>query len=144
VSSDLSLSSASWANVDTGLDITIPAATGDTIRLSLHGRWGAEANHGVLDVVTVVSGSPVNSVAQRTTAPTSTGTGNGLGSWWGYTGVASGMGSPVFYPVVAGDISGGNVVFRLRYYNTSSTKTINATATSPLVFMAENLGVTAA
>jgi len=110
----ITLSSTTWANVDTGLDLTIAAEEGDVLAVSLAGLLGAASGQGCgIDVVTVVSGSPVNSLSGQ----------NGAGDYgWLYTGVAeAGLTGTIQYPVVAGDISGGNVILRLRYRQSSTT-----------------------
>jgi hypothetical protein len=51
------------------------------------------------------------------------------------------VGSSVQYVVQAGDISGGNVVLRLRYRTVSaSNKTLYSSANIPLHWSVKNLG----
>ncbi len=136
---NLTLNSTSWANVDTGLDLTLSASTGDVIEATLSGTWNADAVQCCLDVVTVVSSSPVNSFATGTTVTASTL--EGVGAWLGNNGIQSDISGSFFYTVVAGDISGGNVLLRLRYRTTSAAnKALIATANVPFVVFARNHG----
>ena len=66
---------------------------------------------------------------------------DGILAWKGkdslYVAVAGGQ----VYPLVAGDISGGQVTLRLRIKcSSASTKTLFATAASPFVWWAKNIG----
>lgn len=137
---NLTLNSTSWADVGLA-DLTIAAAAGDELKVEL----SSSANKGsavglVMDVATIVSGSPVNYL--------STGGGAsdfGNGSWYIGGAVAGAdqriAGGPRPYTVQAGDISGGNVTLRLRYRLTGAgTYTMFANATLPTDFWAINLG----
>ncbi len=121
------LNSTTEADIDTGTDLTIAAATSDKLQISLTSRFGAEAVNAFLDVATIVSAAPVNYV--------SGGAGDsddfGVGGWLGLSGVGQAFGGTVFYTVQSGDISGGNVVLRLRYRTSAaSNKTLNGGAGS--------------
>ena len=133
------LNSTSWANVDTGLDLTLGASAGDVIEATLSGVWNADAAQCSLDVVTVVSASPVNSFATGTTVTASTL--EGVGAWLGNSGIQVNISGSFFYTLVAGDISGGNVLLRLRYRtSTAANRVLIATANIPFVFFARNHG----
>jgi len=108
---DLTLNSTSWADVNNGLDLVIPAQAGDVLLIAADGRWGNEAVFIGLDAVTVVSGSPVSSVSGSGASD------YGVTGWGaqGLTGLYEPFGAAIQYPVVAGDVSGGNVTLRLRY-----------------------------
>ena len=131
------LNSATWTNLDTGLDQTIAAATGDVLEVSLSVFWGSEAVNTWVQVATIVSAAPVNFIGSG--EPTTT-TGDGIVSWAGISGVNMVGGSPAQYTVQAGDISGGNVVCRLRYRQDSAVnKTLFASSLLPLFFSVKNL-----
>lgn len=137
-SGNLTINSASWASVDTGLDITLEAQVGDVIEYSINGYWGSEAVVGLLDVVTVVSAAPVNAFGQ---GGAESNTNDGAVGWVGVSGVNSPVTGPVFYTVQAADVSGGTVTLRLRGRTVSGgTKLLQATAGDPLMVAAKNLG----
>lgn len=131
--------------VDTGLDLTIPAATGDVIELVLSGLMaghstGSSAMNVNFTAKTRVSGADVNNVAPSPAVAV---------PGWFTPDVASALGGTFkingshLYTVQAGDISGGNVTFRLYYQADnagSATRTLYAaTATLPLTVYAKNL-----
>lgn len=127
-----------WANLDTSLDLTLTAITGNFFLLLLNGLWSNEAYSGFLDVVTVVGGSPINSIADQATPSNSN---QGIQSWRGILSVFSNIGGGVVYSVVAGDISSGTVTFRLRVRTSAANnKTLLAAAATPLIFSGVNLG----
>lgn len=132
---DLTLNSTTWANVDTGMDITLPAATGDLIEASVSALAGAQAVSIYMDVATIVAGSPVNYFAS------SGGGSDTPAPWVGFASATTVISGTVMYTVQAGDISGGNVVLRLRYRESSATnKIISGVAGIPLHFAAKNYG----
>lgn len=114
---NVTVNSTSWANVDTAIDLTIAADASDIVLIGLSGRWinpASVATYAFLDAVTVVSGSPLNSVQQ---AGAVSGTSNGVQAWRNLASTANadvGMGGTIAYVVQAGDIVSGNVTFRLR------------------------------
>lgn len=140
-SGDLTLSSTTFTNVDTALDLTMTAATGDIIEAELFARCtGASNPYVVFDFHTVVAGSPVNSITSGTTA------GTGLTSshpGFGRAKVLPGPEGTYFagkkrYALQAGDISSGTVTLRLRVFMGSSTLVV---ASDPGLFVqASNLG----
>ena len=138
-SGDLTLNSTSWANVDTGLDLTIPATAGDEIEVT--GSWLVSASGTAevyFDAVSVVSGSPVNAWG---TDGAETGTTEGIQAW---RAVANNFlccaAGGATRPVVSGDLSGGNLTLRLRYRISSSSRTMFAGANRHILFSAKNLG----
>jgi hypothetical protein len=136
---NVTLNSTSWANVDTALDLTLGGSAGDVIEATLSALWNADAVQACLDVVTVVSAAPVNSFATGTTVTASTL--QGVGAWIGNSGIQADLSGSFFYTLVAGDISGGNVLLRLRYRTTTAAnKTLIATTDVPFVFFARNHG----
>lgn len=138
---DLSLNSTNWANVDTGLDLVLAAAAGDDIEVTLNCLLGGETNDVYLDVVSVVSGSPVNSfgaAAAVTTAPPA----YGIAGWYSIGNAFRNPGPPHIYTVQAGDLAtDGTITLRLRYAtSTAAAHTMYATANRRLCFSAKNLG----
>ncbi len=70
-SGSLTLNSTSEANLDTGLDITLAAATGDIVTVNANGLHGNEAVIVNIDVATIVSAAPVNRCPGLRRAPVS-------------------------------------------------------------------------
>lgn len=134
-------SNAAWANIDTAIDLVLPAVVGDLIEVSVSGIWGAEsANVGFLDVVSIVGGNPVNSWGVGGAVVTNPQTVQGVQAWRGEQGVYCGFGGAVSKRVVAGDISGGNVTLRLRAATSAaSNKTFYAGTVNPFCWHAKNL-----
>jgi hypothetical protein len=128
------LGSTSWANVDTALDLVLDAAAGDLVMAGLVSRTSNQAVELNLDVVTVVSGSPVNSMGLRTSAPT----GSTLeGLIYCTSGVYQAINGGGTMTLGSGDISAGTVRLRLRYRAAGSSRTLLAdSAARPLVFWA--------
>lgn len=140
---NLTLNNTSWTDVDgSNLDVTVLAAAGDIVEYGIVGEWsGGQAVQGRLDAVTMVAGSPVNSVSSGGAAPT---TGEfGVGAWGGPPSVARGLSGSVPYTVQAGDISGGCVTFRLRFRtDTAANKVLQGAAAAsgyPLIVYVKNI-----
>lgn len=128
--------STTWADVDTALDRVLAASIGDTVEVSVSALWGSEAQSGFLDVVTVVSSAPVNSIAAGGAVESTATTVLGVPGWRGVSGALTPIGAgPVRYTVVAGDLASGYVTLRLRCA-ASGSKTLNATTATPLLFAA--------
>jgi hypothetical protein len=136
-SSDITLNSTSWANVDTGIDIVVPAQAGDVLLVALSALFGTENVVGFLDVATIVSGSPVNYISGGAGGASH----QGVTSWRGHDStVYKGAGGTIQYVVQSGDISGGNVTLRLRYRTASAAnKTLYASSNIPLHWSVVNL-----
>jgi len=137
---NLTLNSTNWANVDTGLDITLAAQAGDVLEASLSAVVDANAVILYLDVVTVVSAAPVNSFGKKgavTAAPLPA----GVSSWYCAASVLTMVGAPIHYTAVAGDLASGLVTLRLRYATATATNRIlNADSNVPVEFCVKNLG----
>lgn len=136
-SGNLTLNSTSWANVDTGLDLTLAAAAGDIVEVGLSGliQGGPDL---YLDAVTIVSSTVTNSIGHNGAVVA---TGNGVVAWRGNASVYTSVGGPMWYKVVSGDVSGGNILLRLRYRTSSATNaTLWGNTDLPLVFTARNHG----
>lgn len=135
-SGNITANSTSWTNVDTGMDLTLTAASGDIVEVSISTTANSASVNIFLDCVTMVGGSPVNSLGLNAAAPTST-TQDGIGGWLGATGENSSIGSPVCYTLQGGDISTGTVTLRLRYRTSAATnKTLTASTDRPFHFNA--------
>jgi hypothetical protein len=122
------------ANVDTGLDLSVAATAGQKIELQLHANVNSEVVICAFDFVTVSGG---NFVSSGTSTPYT----------WGLPGsrceasIALAVNPSTLYTVQSGDISGGNVVFRLRYKtHAASNKTLYASGGINLRVSAKNLG----
>lgn len=136
---NLSTSSTSWSDLDTGLDLTLTGVkAGDVVEVGVSGLWSNQNVTGYLDVGSLVSGAIVNTWGAN--GPES-GTHQGVQSWLGINQVFQNIGSPVFRAVVAGDLDGGTLTLRFRRRNdTSSTKTMFASTDNPLQVWAKNHG----
>ncbi len=120
-------------------DLTLAAAAGDILQAGMTAivtDTGATALY--FNAATIVSGSPVNWLAQDGEAGTNNG--NGVLTWQVIAGAHGFPGAPVTYPVVSGDISSGNVVLRLYYYtNTATNRTLGCQAAEAFMWYAINL-----
>lgn len=128
IAGDVTLSvSAAWQDVDNNLDLTVAAAAGDVVGLSVLGRWGTGSTNGGLTFVTRVAAAEVNNVSTATFGP------------WAIDGEASEpIAGMVLYTVGAGDLDGGTVTFRLRGKAVNATKAIKANSDTPLYVHAVN------
>jgi hypothetical protein len=124
-SGDITFSTtASFANVDTGLDLVMSAAAGDVIEARMAMRV-IGSSFFVADFHTIVGGSPVNSLA----ADAAAGSTNRSHPGWA-TGVVPATPGIMLvgvkrYTLVSGDISSGSVTLRLRAFS-GATQTISA------------------
>jgi hypothetical protein len=129
-----------WSNVDTGMDLTLNASDGDVIEYAVSGLLGNQGVEAFFDVVTVVSGSPVNSFGFGTT-PANPPTSYGVVGWFHVASAQSGFIGSAFRTLVAGDISGGTVTLRLRHAPTANAaRTLNAASSTPFEVWARNHG----
>lgn len=134
---NITLNSATFAAVDTSLDIVLPASAGDSIEVGLGGIFDVQTVSAVLDVASLVSAAAV--------------------SWWATDGTSSAYSlwyRPASLPastslafsgslirtLVSGDISGGNVTLRIFGRRDTSNCNILIAAGIPLHFWAKNLG----
>ena len=139
-SGDVTINSTSWMNVDTGMDLTLPAVAGDLVEVILHGSMAGitAGSDCLLDAMCVNSSAYFR-------APNANASTKGYPSWMAYPGATAGnppiIGMPARRVIQSGDISGGNVVVRLRAILTSATnQVINADVTNRLFWEARNLG----
>lgn len=137
-SGNVTLSSTTWASVDTGIDLTLPAVAGDLIEVRVSaGLNGITAgSQAYLDAMTV-TGSNYFTSPNANTSTYGGGIVSGIASGSGYFQ----MSGTLRRTLVSGDISGGNVAVRLRYILSAATnQTLFATTTNPLYWEARNLG----
>lgn len=133
----LSTSSTSYVNLSTTIDITLSGVlVGDVIEVGASMLYDAQAVQAVMDVATIVAGSPINYISGAGSA------GEGVSAWWGEgTATQTPSGGTVLYTLVAGDLSAGTVLLRLRWRTrTAASKTVFATSTIPFHWYAKNLG----
>ena len=139
-SGQITLNSTTWANVDTGLDLTLNASTGDVIEYAISGVLSNMAVENYFDVVTIVSSSPVNSFGNDGT-PGNPPTNYGIQAWLAPASTIATISGSAFRTLVAGDISSSTVLLRLRYASGSATnRTLNAIASQPWEVWARNHG----
>lgn len=128
------INGTAWANLDTTTDISLAAAVGDIVTISISGSWGTEAVFGFIDVVTVVANTPVRTFS---TEIAENAAGFGISSAIGYSGFQSGAAGTLSLVLTAADIENGAVLLRLRRRTaTAANKTFSAVATAPFVFQA--------
>lgn len=134
-SGNITLNSTSWANVDTGLDITFTGVSaGDWVDYSTGFLLASAAVNVNLDVCTVVSGSPVNYLGAA-------GGGSDVGGmcWYSPASVDTPVSGTIAYQVQSGDLSAGSLTLRLRYRSASATnRTLQATSTNPCIVSARH------
>lgn len=135
---NVTLNSTTFVNIDTATDLTIAAASGDVLEVTMAVRASTSGSnlYCVLDFHTIVSGSPVNSVAADAAAGT---TNVGFPGWSTGTVRSAANGYTHFcatkqYTVQSGDISSGNVTLRLRGFSGGSI-TLDA-STDPYLYIA--------
>ena len=140
-SGNITLNSNSvWANVSTSLDLTLNASTGDVIEYAISGVMSNAAVESYFDVVTIVSSSPVNSFGNDGT-PANPGTSYGIQGFLAGANAVATLSGSAFRTLVAGDISSGTVLLRLRYANGgATTRLLNSTAAQPWEVWARNHG----
>lgn len=136
VSGSFNLNNTSWTDLDVNLDLTLPAQTGDVVEVGLTAIWVSNPVVGLLDVATLVSGSPVSYFSNGTGTPA----GDGICGWSGQASATRPVSGWAQHTLLSGDISAGTVTLRLRYKTGSGTKTLTADTTDPLQFAAKNLG----
>jgi len=130
----LTFNSTAWANSSTTLDLTLAASTGDVVRADLNGLWGNNAVAGHLNVTCVASGAGFSTRTANTDG--------GCMGWFGQSArFVDVSGAPITRVLASADISGGNVIVRLRHRTgTAANKTINGSTANPLFLSARNVG----
>lgn len=119
--------------IDAALDLAIAAQVGDVLEVHFSALVQPPSTTGCgFNACSMVSGAAVNNYAPGI---------YGHASWWHPQSSTLGNGSPIFYTVVAGDISSGNVTTRIRYTTDGTGNTTLWASTSfPLEFTVKNLG----
>lgn len=129
-----SLTSSTWANVDTSLDLVVAARAGDYIFVSLSALHGSAAQQHFIDCAIIVAGAVQHSVGSGEITTT---TGEGIMGWGKESGTLSWVqgAATVPYLVQSNDVVNGTVTLRLRY-RASGAVTLYASAGNPLFFWA--------
>lgn len=133
--SGMAVNSTTWTDLNTALDLTLAAATGDWVTAEPMGAWSTTgATFGAMDIVTVVAGSPVTSFA---TGGAPSNTSFGTYAWGGPTSTFAPFGGALRYQLQSGDISGGNVTLRIRVRTDAAiAKSIHCSSVEPFFFSA--------
>jgi hypothetical protein len=147
-SGDVTLNATAVTAVDTGLDLTIDAASGDVVEFGLTGILSAVIAAVCFDVYTMPSGSMVNPFGAGLSATLATV--QGVPGWEvtnlestasGTTPAASRIQGSITRVLVSGDVSGGSTVLRLYYAKLNTTaRLLNATTNIPFKVWAKNYG----
>lgn len=138
MTTSLTISNTVWTNVDTGMDITLKADVGDWIEVNASGIWDNQGNDAYMDVVSVVGGTPINSWGQGGAIRTDD---QGIVAWRGTSTQYGVIGGAIAKQIVAGDLSGGTVLLRLRMRGSSvSSHVLFTTQQIPFHWHAKNLG----
>lgn len=132
-STDLTINTSTYVDVDTATDLGVPCTAGDWLEFTIAGAWGGEAVDGHLAVRSVTR-------ASDTVGPVGT---SGLPGCFGGNGLRISFSTTFLYQSVAGDISGGVAAFRLRAKvgTASVNKTLNAGTVLGLAWHVKNLGL---
>lgn len=134
---DITFSSTTPAAVSGPTDLTVAAVTGDIVELAISAIINNTTAVSLgFDFATIVSASPVNYLSSGTGTPITI----GVMGWFVPINQSHPVSGGYKYVVQAGDISGGNVVFRLYARVSSGSRVIAAAATTPLWTQATNLG----
>ena len=135
-SGDITLNNTTLSAVTGPIDVTSVGVTaGDIIMVGMTSRPGNTTAQSVaFDFATIVSASPVNYVSVASGTPN-----NIPVPWFCGSGEQSSVSGSVPYVAQSGDISGGDIVFRL-YFRTSGSRVWGASTTHPLLIWATNLG----
>lgn len=130
---NLTFNSTAWANSSTTLDLTLAASTGDVVRADINAIWNSNAVSGNLNVTCVASGAGFSTRTANTDA--------GLPGWFGQVSRFVDVNAPAYRTLASADISGGNVIVRLRHRTgTAANKSLIATTANPLFLTARNIG----
>lgn len=120
---------------DGSWDVTVDAAAGDVIELGLNAVWNPAAVYRNVDIATIVSGSVVNWV--------STGTGSHTGGidglFQGNTNDYMPVSGDTYYTVQSGDVSSGQVTFRVYGKVSSGTLALLSSSTALALFWASKV-----
>lgn len=132
---DITLNNTTLSAVSGPGDLVVAATSGDVCLLDVRARPTTTTAQSIaFDFATIVSAAPVNYVFPASGTPI-----NIPIPWYIGAGETSACGGGVYYVVQAGDISGGNVTFRL-YFRSSGSRVIEADAAAPLLIQVINFG----
>ena len=136
-------SNQTWANlptIGTAGDLTLNATADDIIECGISALVSNTASSAGFDVVTIVSGSALNSFGVNG-AVTTWAANQGMSGWFVSANVEKTISGTATYKLVAGDISAGTVTLRVRSTNSSATtKVLFASSVNQYVWWAKNLG----
>lgn len=133
-SGDVSAIGASFTQV--GTDLTIAAAAGDLLVLTIDCLCNSTAIDIQFEAATRVAGADANYWSSGAAASRFPG---GLGSWYVTTGFVGPHGSPPYH-VQAGDLVAGNVTVRAYVRSTGGARTVFQNASYPVVVRLDNYG----
>jgi hypothetical protein len=132
---DITLNNTTLGPVTGPTDLVVAATAGDICKIGVTARpTGIVAQSIAFDFATIVAGSPVNYVFPASGTPI-----NIPVAWYIGASETSACSGEQTYVVQAGDISGGNVTFRLQF-RSSGSRAIEADAAAPLVTWVTNHG----
>lgn len=118
-------------------DLSIPAAVGDWLEVTVHALAAATSGYLTMDVATRASGADVHYLSTGTSSARRPGTYPG---WYFVQSVFQFAGPPVAYQVQAADVVTGAVTLRLYAGSDGADRVIHADATFPLRWSVLNLG----
>lgn len=134
----VSVTWTSFAAFDTSMDLTLPAADGDTIRFGLAYRSPYTTNAYILWDVASIDGS--GTILSQFEGAAS---GDGVSPAFTAPPINTGetaVSATEFWDVDSSDLVSGNITLRLYVKRVNANRTVYANATSPVKFWAENLG----
>lgn len=128
-SGDVTLNSASVANLDTNLDITLSGVVaGDIVEVWASGAYGSQDVTNQMFCATIVGGSPVNYITSGSSSAVPVMAWGKELSTEDFPPIAGGD----EYVLQSGDISSGSVLLRLRYKTgTAANLTLFANSAAP-------------
>lgn len=127
------LNSTAWANTSTALDLTLAASTGDVIEGELSGGWSNAASDAAMNLVCVTGGAGFSTKIANTD--------NGVRGWLGNASIAGSLSGSASRTMLTADLSGGNVIVRIRHRTlTAVNKVLFGTTSSNLTFFVRNHG----
>lgn len=128
---DIALTSTTLVPFDTGLDLVLPAKTGDVIEATFVAQCSNQAGATAVDfqVLILNNGTAVRSLNGDTTVI--------IPGWTARAGDYNAAGGSASTKLTAADINGGTVTLRLMGRSGGSSRTVFANAGSPAVFYAK-------
>lgn len=139
-SGNLSLGATSWAAMDTGLDLSVPAQEGDMITAWLSGFCNNDVSDFFGDYVTLIGSTLTTSFGSGAAVVAGSG---GAPCMRALASAYTPIGGPMTLRAVAGDIASGLITVRFVYRVTANSRTVFASTAStnvPLVVGLVNNG----